>query len=423
MHKEWKTMAVAALPALPEEENYELLKRAKGGDAHAKDLYFAHNYRLLLFVAQKFVNSGHPLDDLIGLAQVGFVKAYNTFELARGVKFATYSSRCMENEILMFLRKGKKFTGTTSSLDDPLHINFDGDALTLSDVIAAGDPEADARKEHIAAAQEVLDAFFRGANPREAAILRMYYGESKSMAEIGEELRLSQSYISRTMARIKKKLHSIACAKGSATQTEGKVVKMATINKGHLKHIFETTALNNGQIANIVGCSGVMVGKHRQKYDNGKMLGVSADDAIQPRVEAFLRTLTSEEQRRLEDRFKQKPSPAITVVPPSEQASEVRVTHQSAEAPANPEAEEVHATLAKARAAHPPALEPSTEAVTTEDSMLIERAETPVKARRPAITLTLDRVDISAIESFVHVLGSQMQEGESYRFHVHLEQL
>lgn len=192
-----------------EEEN--ALKRWQEGDLLARDILIEHNLRLVVYVAKKYdsVQNG-SIEDLISIGTIGLVKAVNTFKMDKNIKLATYASRCIENEILMFLRKNNKLRQEIS-LDEPLNVDYDGNELLLSDIIGT---EQDIVQEEMTH-RDQKEKFYqelKHLNPREKEILMMRYGlighEELTQKDVAEILGISQSYISRLEKKIIKKLRN-----------------------------------------------------------------------------------------------------------------------------------------------------------------------------------------------------------------------
>lgn len=200
------------LPApLKGKEEETALKKLQEGDEYARNLLIEHNLRLVVYVAKKYdsIPCG-SIEDLISIGTIGLVKAVNTFKMDKNIKLATYASRCIENEILMFLRKNNKIKQEIS-LDEPLNVDYDGNELLLSDIVGTDNDivqdeiEYNDQKEKFYKALEKL-------NPREKQILMMRYGlignDELTQKDVAEVLGISQSYISRLEKKIIKKLRT-----------------------------------------------------------------------------------------------------------------------------------------------------------------------------------------------------------------------
>ena len=192
-------------------EEADALVKLQQGDAQARDLLIEHNLRLVVYVAKKYdsVQNG-SIEDLISIGTIGLVKAVNTFKMDKNIKLATYASRCIENEILMFLRKNNKLRQEIS-LDEPLNVDYDGNELLLSDIIGTDKDIVQDEIEH----NDQKEKFYRALhhlNEREQEILMMRYGlvghDELTQKDVAEVLGISQSYISRLEKKIIKKLRN-----------------------------------------------------------------------------------------------------------------------------------------------------------------------------------------------------------------------
>ena len=198
------------LPApLTAEEERALLTRLPEEGERVRQILIERNLRLVVFIARKFENTGVMLEDLISIGTIGLIKAVNTFDPAKKIKLATYASRCIENEVLMFLRRHSR-TKLEISLDEPLETDWDGNELLLSDVLGT---EADmvSRGMEEDAEKQMLFAALKRLNPREQQIMTLRYGLSgrgeMTQKEVADVLGISQSYISRLEKRILQRLH------------------------------------------------------------------------------------------------------------------------------------------------------------------------------------------------------------------------
>lgn len=198
-----------ALPApldKVEEEKYLIL--LSEGDMDARAVLIERNLRLVVYIARKFENTGIHIEDLISIGTIGLIKAVNTFNLEKKIKLATYASRCIENEILMFLRRNNKRRSEVS-FDEPLNIDWDGNELLLSDVL--GTDEDMITKDLEASVDRVLlYKAMHQLNDREKQIMELRFGlngeEEKTQKDVADLLGISQSYISRLEKRIIKRL-------------------------------------------------------------------------------------------------------------------------------------------------------------------------------------------------------------------------
>lgn len=191
-------------PPLTPEEERTVLARLEEHDPAAREILITHNLRLVVYIARKFESSGVGIEDLISIGTIGLIKAVNTFCPSRNIKLATYSSRCIENEILMHLRKiaGQKHE---LSFDEPLNIDWDGNELLLSDVLGS-DPDEIHRGIEQEAEKELLRAAVARLTERERTIMQMRFGmnggREHTQKEVADMLGISQSYISRLEKKI-----------------------------------------------------------------------------------------------------------------------------------------------------------------------------------------------------------------------------
>ena len=191
-------------PPLTHEEEKKVFENIRAGVEGARDPLITHNLRLVVYIAKKFESPGANVEDLISIGTIGLIKAVNTFSVERNIKLATYASRCIENEILMFLRKSAQLKNEIS-LDDPLNVDWDGNELLLSDLLGS-DPDIVHRDiEQEAEKQVLLEAVSR-LQPREKQIMELRFGlfnaREHTQKEVADVLGISQSYISRLEKRI-----------------------------------------------------------------------------------------------------------------------------------------------------------------------------------------------------------------------------
>ena len=195
-------------PLTPEEEK-ALLGCLPEEAERVRQTLIEHNLRLVVFIARKFENTGVMLEDLISIGTIGLIKAVNTFDPAKKIKLATYASRCIENEVLMFLRRHSR-TKLEVSLDEPLRTDWDGNELLLSDVLGTEADMVSRGMEEDAEKQMLFNAL-RRLNPGEQQIMTLRYGLSgraeMTQKEVADVLGISQSYISRLEKRILQRLH------------------------------------------------------------------------------------------------------------------------------------------------------------------------------------------------------------------------
>ena len=198
-----------ALPApLTPEEEQAVVKRLNDGDVNAKNELIERNLRLVVYIAKRFENTGIDMEDLISVGTIGLIKAVNSFDFTKQIKLATYASRCIENEILMHLRKTVRQKAEIS-FDEPLNVDWEGNVLLLSDVLGT-DSDVIYKDVESGAEREILAESFARLGEREKKILKMRFGlfgeEEKTQKEIAAEMGISQSYISRLEKKIVGKL-------------------------------------------------------------------------------------------------------------------------------------------------------------------------------------------------------------------------
>ncbi|MGI6468818.1 MAG: RNA polymerase sporulation sigma factor SigE [Syntrophomonadaceae bacterium] len=195
-------------PPLQENEEMRLIALLEQGDAGVKAKLIEHNLRLVVYIAKKFENTGINIEDLVSIGTIGLIKAVNTFEPKKNIKLATYASRCIENEILMYLRRNLK-NRSEVSLDEPLNVDWDGNELLLSDVLGTDGDMIYKRIEHEVEKSLLWQAMHKLSN-REKTIIQLRFGLGdgleKTQKEVADILGISQSYISRLEKRILKRL-------------------------------------------------------------------------------------------------------------------------------------------------------------------------------------------------------------------------
>ncbi len=195
-------------PPLSKEEEQAIIDRLQQGDIKSRDKLVEHNLRLVVYIAKKFENSGVNIEDLISIGTIGLIKAVNTFKADKNIKLATYASRCIENEILMYLRKINQ-QKLDISLDEPLNVDWDGNELLLSDVLGSDGLEINDNVEH-EDEKRILHSCMEELSERERLIMNMRFGmdgiKEHTQKEVADILGISQSYISRLEKRIILKL-------------------------------------------------------------------------------------------------------------------------------------------------------------------------------------------------------------------------
>ena len=203
-------------PPLGAVEEAIQISKLDQGEKEAKNCLIVHNLRLVVYIAKKFENTGVGVEDLISIGSIGLIKAVNTFCPARNIKLATYASRCIENEILMYLRKSSN-TKNEVSIDEPLNVDWDGNELLLSDVLGT---ENDIVHHNLEKVVEIslLESAIKHLSEREKVIMQMRFGLNdgveRTQKEVADLLNISQSYISRLekriISRLKKEIERVS---------------------------------------------------------------------------------------------------------------------------------------------------------------------------------------------------------------------
>jgi RNA polymerase sporulation-specific sigma factor len=207
---------VGSLDKLPEpltkEEEYDYTIRSMNGEVYAKNKLIEHNLRLVVFLSKKYDNTGLDLEDLVSIGTIGLIKGVNTYKLDKNIKLATYVSRCIDNEILMFLRKNKKRKSEVS-FEDSLSYDAEGNELHLEDVLGT-DKNVITKKIEDKELEKLLYEEINYLKPRDREIMILRYGlynfQDLTQKEIAEKLGISQSYISRIEKKVIKKLKSLS---------------------------------------------------------------------------------------------------------------------------------------------------------------------------------------------------------------------
>lgn len=196
-------------PPLTSDEELFLIGRLSRGDGAVRSALIEHNLRLVVYIARKFENTGVGIEDLVSIGTIGLIKAVNTFDPAKRIKLATYASKCIENEILMHLRRSSRLRSEVS-FDEPLNIDWDGNVLLLSDVLGT-EPDVTYRELEEEADRALLRAAMARLSAREQRIVELRFGLAdgveRTQKEVADVLGISQSYISRLEKRIIKRLH------------------------------------------------------------------------------------------------------------------------------------------------------------------------------------------------------------------------
>ena len=191
-------------PPLPRDQEAVLLEKLNSGDFQVRQTLIERNLRLVVYIARRFENTGIHIEDLISIGTIGLIKAVNTFRTDKNIKLATYASRCIENEILMYLRKNSN-ARTEVSFDEPLNTDWDGKELLLSDVMGT---EEDVVMQPLEADvdRQLLHSAVAKQSPREQDIISLRFGlggrKELTQKEVADRLGISQSYISRLEKRI-----------------------------------------------------------------------------------------------------------------------------------------------------------------------------------------------------------------------------
>ena len=191
------------MPLSPEEEA-DAMRRLSEGDNEVKSVLIEHNLRLVVYIARKFDNTGVDTEDLVSVGTIGLIKAVNSFVPEKNIKLATYASRCIENEILMYLRRIVRLR-LEVSLDEPLNVDFDGNELLMSDVLGT-DPDLVSKNIENTVEKQLLWEAINKLSQREKTIMEMRFGltgtEEKTQKEVADMMGISQSYISRLEKKI-----------------------------------------------------------------------------------------------------------------------------------------------------------------------------------------------------------------------------
>lgn len=209
IHRNFPVHYIGGSEALPpplsnDEESY-LLNKLEKSDYGVKTILIERNLRLVVYIARKFENTGVGVEDLVSIGTIGLIKAINTFNPSKNIKLATYASRCIENEILMYLRRNNRMK-TEISIDEPLNIDWDGNELLLSDILGT-ENDLIHRSIEDEVDKELLNTAMKKLSIREKKIMELRFGlsnggEEKTQKEVADMLGISQSYISRLEKKI-----------------------------------------------------------------------------------------------------------------------------------------------------------------------------------------------------------------------------
>ena len=196
-------------PPLETKEEEELIRRFEdNGDDEARKMLVERNLRLVVYIAKKFENTGVGIEDLVSIVTIGLMKGVNTFKASKNIKLATYASRCIENEILMFLRRSNRIKGEIS-IDEPLNQDGDGNELLLSDILGT-DSDIVSKEIEDEVDKRLLRGCMNNLNEREKSIMELRFGfktgNEKTQKEVADMMGISQSYISRLEKKIISKM-------------------------------------------------------------------------------------------------------------------------------------------------------------------------------------------------------------------------
>ena len=198
-------------PPLSKEEELSYLIRAQNNDIEARNILIEHNLRLVVFLAKKYENTTYDIEDLVSIGSIGLIKGINTYKIDKNIKLATYASRCISNEILMFLRKNKR-KKIEVSLEEALNYDSEGNELHLEDILGT-DAELVPKEYERKVDKEILNEEIKSLSKRDREIMTLRYGLNNTLEytqkEVAEMLGISQSYISRIEKKVVKKLKQL----------------------------------------------------------------------------------------------------------------------------------------------------------------------------------------------------------------------
>lgn len=198
-------------PPLSKDEELKYLVRAKAGDEEARNILIEHNLRLVVFLAKKYENTTYDIEDLVSIGSIGLIKGINTYKIDKNIKLATYASRCISNEILMFLRKNKRKKAEVS-LEDALNYDSEGNELHLEDILGT-DADLVPNEYEKQVDKEILSKEIKDLPDRDKEIMTLRYGlnntKEYTQKEVAELLGISQSYISRIEKKVIRKLKQV----------------------------------------------------------------------------------------------------------------------------------------------------------------------------------------------------------------------
>ena len=198
-------------PPLSKEDELKYLVRAKAGDEEARNILIEHNLRLVVFLAKKYENTTYDIEDLVSIGSIGLIKGINTYKIDKNIKLATYASRCISNEILMFLRKNKRKKAEVS-LEEALNYDAEGNELHLEDILGT-DADLVPNEYEKQVDKEILSKEIEDLPDRDKEIMTLRYGlnntKEYTQKEVAEMLGISQSYISRIEKKVIRKLKQV----------------------------------------------------------------------------------------------------------------------------------------------------------------------------------------------------------------------
>lgn len=276
--------------------NEELFLKAQQGDESAREELLVANDRLCYYIAQRYESTKIPRDDLASMCRIGLIKAYNSFKPDKKVKFATYATRIMHNEILIYLRRTKKFKNNIS-INQPLNVDSDGNELTVEDIYAA--PEPDYTFDDYETAKKVIKIFNANAKEKYKQVFQLRIIEGKTQLETGEILEISQSYVARMTMAVKEMLQYIAktgnykyiTANKKSNKFKKPGVEEMKITKASMKYIFENyTTLKVAEVAKLTGYSQQSIHNYKSKYKKDEWAEVNSkiDPSLKAKIDKYI---------------------------------------------------------------------------------------------------------------------------------------
>lgn len=268
--------------------NEELIRLAHSGDKEAEEELFSRNEDLIHHIAKKYNTSGIPYDELFSMAQFGMFKAYRSFDCDKGIKFASYAFRCMENEILHGFRKLKKIRREVS-LESPLHYDKEGIELTLGDVLEDTNDKIGDYITNIAL-KDIIKEFIGTLSSKDMEIFEMFFIQGIKQREIGDYLNISQSHVSKLVKKLKSRLRTKAIKLGfTDSEEECDMMSSRKINVSELAYVLDNYSLTNEQLASLFNVSVATVYNYKKKLREGELNHNSVVDttAIDNRIEGL----------------------------------------------------------------------------------------------------------------------------------------